>query len=92
MFSSVAAHKQLTTQKQKPNHNKISLKDYSDLKGSPFLCGFTTVAWEIYFVVHVPHCVLHQNGKLICEAENNEKTTYFRLPKVVFHGEINKVF
>ena len=43
-------------------------------------------------VVDVPHYVLHQNGKLICEAENNEKITWFRLSKVVLHGEINEVF
>ena len=30
---------------------------------------------KFIFVVHVPHYVLHQNGKLICEAENNEKIT-----------------
>ena len=34
MFSSVAAHKQLTTQKQKPNHDETSLQDYSDLQKS----------------------------------------------------------
>ena len=45
---------------------------------------------KFVFVVQVPHCVLHKNGKMICEAKSNEKTTYFRLPKVVaLHGEIN---
>ena len=46
---------------------------------------------KFVFVVHAPRCVVHENGKLIFEAENNEKPTKFRLPKVVLHGEINKV-
>ena len=31
------------------NHDETSLQDYSGLSGSPFLRGFATVAWEIYF-------------------------------------------
>ena len=51
IFSSLEAYQQLTTQKEKKktNHDETSLQDYSDLKGSPFFCGFATVAWEIYF-------------------------------------------
>ena len=49
IFSSLEAYQQLTTQKKKTNHDETSLQDYSDLKGSPFLRGFATVAWEIYF-------------------------------------------
>ena len=45
----VEAYQQLTTQKKKTNHDETSLQDYSDLKGSPFLRAFATVAWEIYF-------------------------------------------